>query len=107
MSELSDLKYDLLNLRSEMNAVKAELYAHQIMLGDVFTQMVFPREDWKERLGVFRQNAINGARNFELIGGDPATNATLKREIERRIDEHFSSVLDGLTEWQRRPGSDT
>jgi len=105
MSELADLKHDLLNLRTEMNAVQAELYAHQILLGDIITQMVYPREDWRERLGVLRQNALDGARKFELIGGDQAANATLKRAIASRIDEHFSSVLDGLTAWHGRPGS--
>lgn len=105
MTTLDNVTHDLLNLRSEMNAVKAELYAHQIMFGDMLTQLIYLRPDWRERLAVLRDNALNGARNFELIGGGPAANAALQREIASRIDEHFSTVLDGLSAWHGRQGS--
>lgn len=105
MTEIADLKHDFHELRSELNAMKAELYAHQILVGDLVTQFVYPHPDWRERLDVLRANAIEGARKFELIGGEPALNAALQKEIERRIDEHFSSALDGLTAWHSRHGS--
>lgn len=84
------LRQDVINLRAEMNAVKAECYAHQILVGDLTSALIYDRPDWRERLGILRQNAIQAARNFELIGGDEPANAALKKEIERRIDEHFS-----------------
>lgn len=99
------LRQDVINLRKEMSAVMAETYAHQIMLGDMLSAFIYDRPDWRERLGTLRQNAIEGARRFEFMGGDEVANQALRKEIERRIDEHFSAVLSGLSAWHARRGS--
>lgn len=99
------LRQDVINLRKEMSAVMAECYAHQIILGDMLSAFIYDEPDWKLRLGTLRENALASAKNFELIGGEEPANEALRREIVRRIDEHFSAVLDGLSAWHARRGS--
>lgn len=99
------LRHDVINLRKEMTAVMAECYAHQIMLGDLTSALIHDQPDWRQRLDTLRRNAIMSAENFEFMGGETPANEVLRKEIVRRIDEHFSAVLAGLSAWHARRGS--